>query len=75
MSFVENNLLSIETLSFGHYKGGLDLVVCEVSQYKVKCGMFSVSNKLCEPWVALDMKIRNVMCDMMSSATFLVYGD
>ena len=46
MSFVENDLSLIETLSFGHHKGGLDLVLCEVSQYKVEYSSFSVSNKL-----------------------------
>ena len=63
-----------KTLSFfGHHKGGLNLVVCEVSWFKVECGMFNVMNY--EPWVILNMKISNVVCDMMSNVTFVVYGD
>ena len=57
--------------------GRLDLVICEASQYKVECRMFGsqVTSKLREPWAALDMKIWNVVCEMMSSATFFLYGD
>ena len=42
MSFVEYNLLSIRKFSFGHHKGGLDLVVCEISQYEVEYGTLNI---------------------------------
>ena len=52
---------------------GSALSYVKFSQYKVECETFNVMS--CEPWVALDKEIINVMCGMMSSATSFVYID
>ena len=49
-------------------KAGSTFIVCEASQNEVEYG--ALSGKFCEVGVALDIEMRNIICNKMLSVTF-----